>query len=40
MLIGRGQRGLPNLAALIPGLALLFGMLPALIYPVRSLIDR
>lgn len=39
VLIGRGQLSLPNLAVLIPGLALLFGMIQAFIYHVRSLVE-
>jgi ATP-binding cassette subfamily B protein len=38
-IISRGQISLPSLAIIIPGLALLAGMIQSLIYSVRSLID-
>jgi ATP-binding cassette subfamily B protein len=38
-LISRGQISLPSLAIIIPGLALLSGMIQSLIYSVRSLIE-
>lgn len=36
-IIGRGQISLPSLAVILPGLALLSGMIQSLIYSVRSL---
>ncbi len=38
-IISRGQISLPSLAVILPGLALLSGMIQSLIYSVRSLIE-
>jgi hypothetical protein len=38
-IISRGQISLPSLAIILPGLALLSGMIQSVIYSVRSLIE-
>ena len=38
-IISRGQISLPSLAIILPGLALLSGMIQSLIYSARSLIE-